>query len=199
MKIVNTNDVSTAGDTVTRQIQLCISGDIKGKIDFSNFAFSELVMPPKTCSAEITGFQLVNYSISESATGNIKRCGNYTVEDGTFSNVKGVKGCFIYTNNRMTLKAYARTATMDIIERRAEITDLEFLVTVEFTVDKDYGSLVKNNLMKEKFYTPYCGSDNCSYGMPRTKWFSGQFMCSCGWVSEFDAAFIKEYRKKWLK
>lgn len=64
---------------------------------------------------------------------------------------------------------------------------------------QDYGSLVRNNLMREKSYTPYCGSDNCRYGMPRTRWFSGQFMCSCGWTSEFDAKFIKEYRKKWSK
>ena len=199
MKIVNTCDVSTVGDIVTKQISLCVSGDVKGKIDFSNYIFSELVKPPKACDANIVGLQLVNYSISESATGNIKRSGTFTVEDGTFTKVSGVKGCFEYKNARMTLKAYARTATMDVIERKAEITDIEFLVTVEFTVDKDYGSLVRNNLMKEQYYTPYCGSDNCSYGMPRTKWFSGQFMCSCGWKSEFDAAFIKEYRKKWLK
>lgn len=64
---------------------------------------------------------------------------------------------------------------------------------------KTYGSIVRNNLMNEKHYTPYCGSDNCTYGEPRTRWMQGQFMCPCGWRSEFDSDFIKEYRKKWKK
>ena len=64
---------------------------------------------------------------------------------------------------------------------------------------KNYGSVVRNNLMQEKYYTPYCGSDWCSYGKPRTKWMGRQFMCSCGWMSSFDQEFIKEYREKWKK
>ena len=67
------------------------------------------------------------------------------------------------------------------------------------TVSKNYGSVVRNNLMSEKYYTPYCGSSECSYGKPRTKWMNGQFMCSCGWMSSFDQEFIKEYREKWKK
>ena len=39
---------------------------------------------------------------------------------------------------------------------------------------KNYGSVVRNNLMSEKYYTPYCGSGECSYGKPRTKWMNGQ-------------------------
>ena len=30
-------------------------------------------------------------------------------------------------------------------------------------------SIVRNNLMNEKGYTPYCGDDNCRKRMPRTK------------------------------
>ena len=65
--------------------------------------------------------------------------------------------------------------------------------------EKDYGSVVRNNLMREKHYTPYCGAESCTYGGPRSRWVQGQFMCPCGWTSDFDADFIKEYRKKWNK
>lgn len=188
-----------AGDIITKQINLCLSGDIKGKIDFGDYLFSSLATPLNAIAANVVGVQLVNYTICESATSRPKRSGTFTIKDGTFNKVSGVKGCFAYANAQMALRVYTRTTTLEMIERKADITDLELIVSVEFTVDKDYGSLVKNNLMKEKFYTPYCGSDNCSYGIPRTKWFGGQFMCSCGWKSDFDATFIQEYRKKWNK
>lgn len=56
-------------------------------------------------------------------------------------------------------------------------------------------STVRQNLMNEAGYAPYCGSENCNAGMPRTKWNEGlnQFACSCGWVSEFPADFIERY------
>lgn len=195
MKIATPN----AEDIITKQINLCLSGGIKGKIDFGDYLLSSMAAPPNAISADIVRVQLVNYTICESATSRPKRSGTYTIVDGTFNKVSGVKGCFAYADNRMALRLYARTTTLEMVERKADITDLELLVAVEFTVDKDYGSLIRNNLMKEKFYTPYCGSDNCSYGIPRTKWFGGQFMCSCGWKSDFDATFIQEYRKKWNK
>ena len=44
-------------------------------------------------------------------------------------------------------------------------------------------------------YTPYCGDNNCSKGMPRTKYDKDkkQFICSCGWQSEFDNDFMDAY------
>lgn len=60
-------------------------------------------------------------------------------------------------------------------------------------------SIVKQNLMSDPGYTPYYGSDRCLFGMPRTKYKNGQFHCMCGWVSEIDAEFMAEYKKKWNK
>jgi hypothetical protein len=62
-------------------------------------------------------------------------------------------------------------------------------------------SIVRENLITEVNYTPYCGSDSCTYRMPRAKWNSklNQFSCSCGWVSEFPDDFIKRYKEKWSK
>ena len=60
-------------------------------------------------------------------------------------------------------------------------------------------SIVRNNLMTREGYTPYCGSDKCVLGMPRTWWDGQQFKCPCGWVSQFDDKFIAEYKKKWGK
>jgi hypothetical protein len=62
-------------------------------------------------------------------------------------------------------------------------------------------SIVRENLMTVEGYTPYCGSDNCHKGMPRTKWDKElkQFVCSCGWVSEFHKGFIARYIIKWNK
>ena len=55
-------------------------------------------------------------------------------------------------------------------------------------------SIVRDNLLKHKDYTPYCGEVNCDV-MPRT-WFNGsQFECDlCGWESSFEPAFIDEYK-----
>ena len=54
---------------------------------------------------------------------------------------------------------------------------------------------VRENLMTQKGYTPYCGDYNCSKGMPRTKFDEKQkqFVCSCGFISEFPKDFIKRY------
>lgn len=58
-------------------------------------------------------------------------------------------------------------------------------------------SIVRDNLMNEKGYSPYCGAEVCFKGMPRTTFNGYQFKCSCGWVSEFPLKFIKRYRDKW--
>ncbi len=57
-------------------------------------------------------------------------------------------------------------------------------------------SIVRENLMTRPGYTPYCGAENCSAGMPRTKFDGEQFRCSCGWRSRFDAPFICDYKAK---
>lgn len=61
-------------------------------------------------------------------------------------------------------------------------------------------STVRENLMKQPGYAPYCGGamekgSTCS--MPRTSWDGEQFKCSCGWRSQFPADFIAEYKAKW--
>lgn len=58
-------------------------------------------------------------------------------------------------------------------------------------------TIIRNNLMTQKGYTPYCGSNGrCS--MPRTEFNGKQFVCKqCGWVSEFPESFIKQYVKHW--
>lgn len=53
--------------------------------------------------------------------------------------------------------------------------------------------------MGSPLYSPYCGDDNCRLRMPRTKWNTklDQFVCGCGWVSEFPREFIQRYKAKW--
>ncbi len=60
-------------------------------------------------------------------------------------------------------------------------------------------TIVRENLMNDPGYTGYCGSNNCTYHMPRTKWDKNkeQFTCPCGWVSAYPADFIKRYKEKW--
>ena len=68
-------------------------------------------------------------------------------------------------------------------------------------------TIVRENLMTEQNYTPYCGnmmpfghSHHCSN--PRTKWYYDleQFKCpECNWQSEFPDDFIKRYKEKWNK
>ena len=58
-------------------------------------------------------------------------------------------------------------------------------------------SIITDNLMKEKHYTPYCGGGDCPT-MPRSSFDGDQFKCrSCGWRSGFDDDFIREYKVKW--
>lgn len=61
-------------------------------------------------------------------------------------------------------------------------------------------SIVRENLMTEKQYTPYCGAGQyCTKKMPRTRWDGdlSQFVCQCGWRSQFPGDFIKRYKKQW--
>jgi hypothetical protein len=64
-------------------------------------------------------------------------------------------------------------------------------------------TIVRENLMNEKGYSPYCGNDlsrNTKGGCdnPRTKFNGEQFVCpKCGWLSKFPQEFIKRYKEKW--
>lgn len=60
-------------------------------------------------------------------------------------------------------------------------------------------SIVRQNLMDDKNYRPYCGSNiiNDCYN-PRTELRpDGQFICpNCKWISKFDNDFVKRYKQK---
>lgn len=59
-------------------------------------------------------------------------------------------------------------------------------------------SIVRENLMKQKGYSPYCGDDSGLCSMPRTHFDGEQFYCKhCGWRSAFPPEFITEYKTKW--
>lgn len=61
-------------------------------------------------------------------------------------------------------------------------------------------TVVRENLMNESGYTPYCGQ-GCRI-MPRTVWNpnKNQFSCPCcGWTSSFPRDFIERYKQKWHK
>lgn len=57
-------------------------------------------------------------------------------------------------------------------------------------------SVVRENLLTRKGYTPYCGAGaSCGLRMPRTFFNGEQFACWCGWQSSFEPEFIDEYIK----
>lgn len=58
----------------------------------------------------------------------------------------------------------------------------------------DYGSIVRNNLMKRPLYTPYCGHPR---HMNRTSWDGAQFRCTCGYRTEFPEEFLALYLARW--
>lgn len=60
-------------------------------------------------------------------------------------------------------------------------------------------SIVRDNLMTQEGYAPYCGADDCPVRMPRTHFNGKQFYCRCGWHSAFEAEFIEAYKAKWSK
>lgn len=61
-------------------------------------------------------------------------------------------------------------------------------------------SIIRDNLMTQEGYTPYCGNIGRRCSMPRTTFTGKQFKCpECGWVSQFDEKFIAEYKLKWRK
>jgi hypothetical protein len=63
-------------------------------------------------------------------------------------------------------------------------------------------TIVRQNLMDDPNYRPYCGSNNWTGSKlecnnPRTIWTDNQFKCpNCGWVSQFPKDFIDRYKQK---
>ena len=59
-------------------------------------------------------------------------------------------------------------------------------------------TIVRDNLIKDKEYRPYCGAERCKYHNPRTEWdkLLSQFICGCGWISAFPIDFIERYKNK---
>jgi hypothetical protein len=59
----------------------------------------------------------------------------------------------------------------------------------------DYGSTVRNNLMKRPGYRPYC---MCCIGLSRM-WFDGeQFFCGATKErTSFEPEFIAKYKERW--
>lgn len=65
---------------------------------------------------------------------------------------------------------------------------------------QDYGSTVRNNLMKVPGYTPYCGADITICGMPRTRWDGAQFCCPhprCNFRTQIPDDFMALYKARW--
>ena len=61
-------------------------------------------------------------------------------------------------------------------------------------------SIIRDNLMTQQNYSPYCGNAGARCSMPRTVFNGKQFKCKeCGWTSSFDERFIDEYKRKWGK
>lgn len=59
----------------------------------------------------------------------------------------------------------------------------------------DYGSTVRNNLMKRPGYAPYC---MCCVGLRRMVWDGSQFRCHATRNrTEFPADFIEKYKARW--
>jgi len=66
-------------------------------------------------------------------------------------------------------------------------------------------STVRENLLTQRNYTPYCGSHNCmprryvvDDRWPRTFFNGAQFECpKCSWSSSFPENFITAYKAVW--
>jgi len=58
---------------------------------------------------------------------------------------------------------------------------------------------VRQNMMKDEKYRPYCGNDKCSGRWPRMRKLENyNFKCpSCGFETKFEDDFFKRYVEKW--
>jgi len=65
---------------------------------------------------------------------------------------------------------------------------------------KGHNIIVRDNLINQQYYFPYCGRNTkCFYGWPRMKFDGSQFYCQCGYRTNFELEFIKQYKEKWNK
>ncbi|CAB4187999.1 hypothetical protein UFOVP1169_40 [uncultured Caudovirales phage] len=57
-------------------------------------------------------------------------------------------------------------------------------------------SLVRENLLTRKGYTPYCGGDYSRCRLPRLVFDGDQFKCphGCGFRTNYDPEFIEQYK-----
>lgn len=55
-------------------------------------------------------------------------------------------------------------------------------------------SIVRQNLMNRAGYAPYCGGMRC---FTRSVFDGEQFKCRCGWRSQYEPQFIRDYKKVW--
>jgi hypothetical protein len=67
-------------------------------------------------------------------------------------------------------------------------------------MEENVFSVVRNNLMNQQGYSPYCGNtlsrtERNGCDNPRTKFNGEQFIC--GWISQFPKDFIEMYKEKW--
>jgi rubredoxin len=63
-------------------------------------------------------------------------------------------------------------------------------------------SIVRQNLMDNVNYRPYCGNTYKGCSQPRTEYrtYDSQFICpECKWISAFPEDFIKRYKEKHQK
>ena len=60
-------------------------------------------------------------------------------------------------------------------------------------------TIIRQNMMDDKNYRPYCGAERCSGGWPRMIQMDNlQFRCpSCGFNTQIDKDFIDRYRDRW--
>ncbi len=61
-------------------------------------------------------------------------------------------------------------------------------------------SIVRENLLSQPGYTPYCGGEYKACGLPRTKFDGQQFKCPrCSFRTNFEPEFIAEVVKFQLR
>lgn len=76
-------------------------------------------------------------------------------------------------------------------------------IEIIYNYNFDNSSTVRNNMLKDKTYSGYCGSELClprQYPLdkrwPRTKFNGKQFQCpKCGWESKFPQTFLELWKK----
>lgn len=91
----------------------------------------------------------------------------------------------------------------DTVERHPKkLTGREIEIIYNFNFDNS--SIVRTNMLNDKDYTCYCGSELCiprrtqfEERWPRTKFNGTQFECpKCNWESKYPEVFINTWKEK---